>query len=98
MERLYRRILVAIVATFVIMLWMFFIGNIANAEEMQKFKVTYKVTYNSISLEDASKIEKRVRAEHKEACTVKVKVEESNGFTTTIRDGAYVIYSNEEVK
>lgn len=44
----------------------------------KKFTVTFTVTYNTISLEDAAKKESVFRELYKDACTVDVSVKESS--------------------
>ena len=46
----------------------------------QKFEVTYTITYNSITLLEASELEEKIRKEHKDACKVSVAVKESNSY------------------
>ena len=59
--------------------------------EPQKFQVTYKITYNSMTLEEAAEMEKVVKATHKGACSIKVTVEERSCASITISDSNWVI-------
>lgn len=49
----------------------------------KEFTVTYTVTYNSVTLEEASKLEMQIKKENKDACTVDVTVKEISTLTTT---------------
>lgn len=54
---------------------MLLLCTIANADsEAQKFEVTFTVTYNAISLEDAAKKEKEFREQFKDACKVDISI------------------------
>ena len=68
-----------------IILWVIFIAilftnlySIAPAESKdfapQKFTVTYTITYNSLTLEEAAKKELAIKESNKEACEVKVEL------------------------
>ena len=46
----------------------------------QKFEVTYTITYNSLTLLEASELEAKIRKEHKDACKVSVSVKEPSSF------------------
>ena len=48
-------------------------------QEASKFKMEYTVIYNSVTLEEAAKIEMRVKKENKDACSVSVNSLSSNG-------------------
>jgi len=41
----------------------------------QNFKVTYTITYNSITLQEAADLEKAIRASHRKACKIEVDLE-----------------------
>ena len=56
-------------------------------QEPQKFETRYTVTYNSISLEEAAKLEKRIKSEHMDACVVEVELDEEEGITIVSSNG-----------
>lgn len=43
-------------------------------QDAQKFKVTYTVTYNAVTLAKAAELEEKIKKENKDGCNVKVKV------------------------
>lgn len=53
-------------------------GNAVTDDKPQQFKVIYEIVYNSITLEHAAQLEKKIREQYKDACSVNVKVEQIN--------------------
>jgi len=66
--------------TIIIFSMFLMIGIAGEKPEAQKFEVTYTITYNSITLLEASELEEKIRKEHKDACKVSVAVKESNSY------------------
>ena len=63
-------------------------------QDPQKFKVTYTVIYNALTLKEASRIETQIKGNHKNACRIKTKVDSADNTTGTITfssPGAYII-------
>jgi len=54
----------------------------------QRFQVTYKITYNSMTLEQAAKMEEAIKTAYKGACKIRVVLEES--CTALITSGSWV--------
>ena len=48
--------------------------------EVKKFKTTFIITYNAISLEDAAKVEKQIRKQHKSAGSLMVTVRDDDSL------------------
>ncbi len=87
----------------IIMLVLFSILLTASTDKKPKqFKVTFTVTYNSITLTKAAELEKVFRDRFSDACNVDIKLEETTGIIfysgTTRIDTAqwrgYSIYQN----
>lgn len=60
-----------------VVLGMMLLSGVAIAEvkqEASKFKMSYTVIYNAITLGEASNIETRIKKENKDACSVDVEV------------------------
>ena len=51
--------------------------------EPQRFQVTYKITYNSMTLEQAAKMEEAIKTTYKGACKIKVILEENDTIVFT---------------
>ena len=47
-------------------------------DETSYFTVTYKITYNKITLAQAAELEKKIRSEHEDACSVKIDLKPVN--------------------
>ena len=65
-----KRLLLALVMVGV----MFGIGNAELKKEMQKFKVSYTITFNEITLEEAQKKEAVIREMFKTACDLGINI------------------------
>ena len=50
-------------------------------QEAQKFKVSYTITYKSINLEEAAKIETAIKKEFKDACVVNINIQQDDRVT-----------------
>ena len=66
---------------------MVFLSSLAFAEvtqEASKFTMSYTVIYNSVTLDEAGKIEMRIKKENKDACSVSVESKNADnaGFIT----------------
>src|SRR5574340_1658596 len=70
-------------------------------KEPQKFKTTFSITYNAITLEQASTIEKKIKNEFGDACNVEIKVENTENliignriFVDTLQSSPYFYLNN----
>ena len=66
--------------TAIIFAMLLMIGIAGEKPEAQKFEATYTITYNSITLLEASELEAKIRDEYKDACKVNVSVKESTNY------------------
>jgi len=48
------------------------------SQKCQKFEVTFTITYNAITLSEATRLEKVIRNDFSDACKVKTKLEETD--------------------
>ena len=63
-----------------ILMVLFTMFSIAGDKEPQKFKVTFTVTFNELTLEQASKKEMVIKELLKDACDINVKIENSDNL------------------
>jgi len=72
----------------VLLVLVFFVSTAsALNDKASKFKTTFKITFNSITLEEAAKLEKQIKKVFKDACSLDTTVSGVNdGYlaTTTI--------------
>lgn len=57
--------------------------NIAYADledKPAKFKTTFNITYNEITLQEANNIEAQIRKQHKKACTLKTNLNNTDNY------------------
>jgi hypothetical protein len=52
-------------------------------QEEQKFEVIYTITYNSITLREAARIENQIKKDYKDACSVKLECKKVSDTITT---------------
>ena len=64
------------------------------AKNTQKFKVTYSIVYNAISLTRAAILEDLIKAKHSTACKVDVKVEKIKPMAGIITDDQIITFGD----
>ena len=66
---------VIVVCLFVMVFNMLAFGEVS--QDPEKFQITYKVTYNAITLGEAEKIEMQIKKNHRDACNVRIDVDDT---------------------
>ena len=58
--------------------------------EQQKFKVTYEIVYNELTLEEAAQKEIAIKEQNHRACSVKVSLREKSDSDITLDDNPII--------
>ena len=81
-----RKLTITFVITFIIMIIPIFSQSITFTgykARPKRFKTTLIVVYNSLTLEEAAEKEKLFREKYSDACSVDIKVDETDSYATT---------------
>jgi len=82
-----RKLTITFVITFIIMIIPIFSQSVIftgyKEPRPKRFKTTLIVVYNSLTLEEAAEKEKLFREKYSDACSVDIKVDETDSYATT---------------